>query len=121
MPKLTEPLEKTHQIPKQRLRSENTLKLFQMRHKLFIGSHELKFCIRHFSNCVFLRGKLPTSVLKWMVRGAPVTGALAAAAEVAAGATAAVAATLHAGTVDHPVTRPATAAHVPAPKHPLDS
>lgn len=56
-----------------------------------------------------------------MARAVPVTGALAAAAEVAAGATAAVAATLHAGTEDHHVTRPATAAHVPAPKHPHHS
>lgn len=58
-----------------------------------------------------------------MARAAPVMGAraLAAAARLAAGATAAVAATHHAAAEDHPVTRPATAALVPAPKHPLHS
>lgn len=58
-----------------------------------------------------------------MARAAPVTGAraLAAAAGVAAGATAAVAATLHAAAEDHHVTRHATAAPVPAPKHPHSS
>ncbi len=56
-----------------------------------------------------------------MARAAPVMGALAAAAGVTAGATAAVAATLHAAAEDHRVTRPATAAPVPAPKHPHPS
>lgn len=58
-----------------------------------------------------------------MARAAPVMGARAhaAAAGVAAGATAAVAATLHAAAEDRHVTRPATAAPVPAPKHPHPS